>query len=502
MKHKHIFFIFVLLAAGIIAAAFWPFGAGWPFGEKKTQKQYRTRVIIPSAADAFNPNSESPENAAAHEDSYSLKAPLGDGEQAISLLNIDFDNDAIEEQVVAFRNSNNAESTIALTLFNYDERSKTYQRLWNIPAEVTMPGTVSLYTQDLLGDRSVCIIITGMNGQGEQTMTVIRKDPQEDKILPFAAIARIRISGSITVQELERPMVYHQGIARGQPFVITARGQDTESDNMLDRIEISYTFNPPRKIYEQSKRTRIRGSQIEERHLREILTGEPKAFEEFINDLWYHISPEGAVDREQYLYFDPVKREIVFFDNEIQQVFTWQRSNPTRYGLYISSQNISVTTLRRFLDIEMESLDRIRIRVSEDVRLRIDVNTSWDGSYHRAGSVMRASPKEKPFSPYTDAVYDSSLGRLRFSLNGEYELSSSGSLTKGRYAFFRAGSHELLELRPEQNSAQQGENRLIYRLAGMDQTGGSESLSLSRVRLGAAGIHDLHETPIILTKTP
>jgi len=511
MKQKRIFvtiIVFILCAAGITIFAF------WPSSEKQPQERHRTRIIVPTASGEPAPYSTLTEDLL-NEDSYNLKVPLGEGEAVISILNIDLNNDAIEEQIVVFRNPADAENPISVTLFDYDERSRIYRRLWSAPVMAAMPGTISLHTQDLLGDRSFCIIITGMNPQGEHAMTVLRMDPHADKNHPFTAIAEIRIGGFVTIKETERPLAYQQGIARGQPFVISASGRDSESDNMLDRIEISYTFNPASGIYEQSAINRVPGSQIEERRLREILTGEPKVFENFINDLWYHVTPQGTIDRGQYLYFDPEKREIIFFSDGTQQVFVWNYSNSTRYGLYISSQNISITTLRRFLDIEMASLDSIRIRVIEDVRLKIYLSASWDGSYRRAGNAIRTLPDKKTISPFTDAVYDSSLGRLRFRANGEYELSSSGTLEKGRYAFFRVGSNDLLELRPEKNGvngANNGneENRLIYNCVSMDAAGKndsaedpvpiSESLSLSRVRLGTLGIQELHEAPIILTK--
>jgi hypothetical protein len=488
--------IFLFCAAAITGFAFWSSGAAWPFTEKKPQERQYTRIIVPTLPG-------SPEEDALlleqmiYDDSYSLKAPLENGELAISVLNVDFDNDSIDEQVVVFRNINNAENPVSITLLGYDERGKVYRRLWNAPVAATMPGTISLYTMDLLGDRSFCVIIGGMNARGEHTLTVFRND-HEDKSRSFPEIAQITMDGSITIQETERPLAYQQGIARGQPFTITAQGHDGDSDNILDRIEITYSFVPARGVYEQSRVTRVPGSQIEAHRLREILTGEPKDFEEFIYDLWYHVTSEGTVDRSQYLYFDPVKREIIFYGDGTQQVFTWRSSTSSRYGLSISTQNISVTTLRRSLNIELESLDKIRIRVFEDIRLKLGVSAPWDGSYRRAASSMRVQTEEKAIRMYTEAVYDSSMGRLRFHANGEYELSSSGTRTKGRYAFFRVGNHDLLELRPEKSgAAAQGEDRLTYSLTAMENP---DNLSLSRVRLGAAGIQELHEIPVILTK--
>jgi len=485
--------VFLLCAAAIAVLII------LPSSEQKPQERRRTRVIVPTTAD--NPQTESLFiDQLSYDESSSLKAPLESNEIALAVLNIDFDNDFTEEQVVAFRSLSGAENQVAITLFTHDERAKQYRRVWNAPVAAMTPGTVSLYTQDLLGDRSHCVIITGMSAQGDQIMTVFRQDPRSDRTLPFAVIAEIRIGGSITVQETDRPLAYQQGIARGQPFVISASGRDSESGNIMDRVEISYAYNSVRGVYEQSAITRVPGSQIEERRLRELLTGEPKVFENFIHDLWYHVTPQGTIDRGQYLYFDPEKREIIFFGDGTQQVFTWNYSNSTRYGLFISSQNISVTTLRRFLNIELESLDSISMRVNEDIRLKIYLSASWDGSYRRAGIAARASEEEKSAPPYTDAVYDSSMGRLRFFANGAYELSSSGTLSKGRYAFFRAGSNNLLELRPERNGsgANGGETRLVYLCTGMEA---SENLSLSRVNLGTSGIQELNETPVILTRS-
>jgi len=483
--------IFLLCVAAIAVLIF------LPSAEQKPQERRRTRVIVPTTAD--DPQS-SPLfiDQMSHEESSSLKAPLDGNELALSVLNIDLDNDFVEEQVVAYRSLTGTEDQVAITLIAFDERGKQYRRLWNAPIAAMTPGTVSLYTQDLLGDRSQCIIVTGMNMQGDQTMTVFRQAPRSDRTLPFAVIAEIRIGGSITVQETDRPLAYQQGIARGQPFVISASGRDNESGNLMDRVEISYAYNSTRGIYEQSAISRVPGSQIEERLLREILTGEPKVFENFIHDLWYHVTPQGTIDRSQYLYFDPEKREIIFFGDGTQQVFTWNYSNSTRYGLFISSQNISVTTLRRFLNIELESLDSISMRVNEDIRLKIYLSASWDGSYRRAGITARTPEEEKPTRPYTDAVYDSSMGRLRFYANGAYELNASGTQSKGRYAFFQAGDYNLLELRPEQSGANgAGGNRLVYLCTGAEA---SENLSLSRVNLGTSGIQELNEAPVILTK--
>jgi hypothetical protein len=330
-----------------------------------------------------------------------------------------------------------------------------------------------------------------MNGLGEHTLTIFRKPlsaPQNagGNVL-FNKIAEFRIDGSITVRESERSQAYQLGMARGQSFTIAAYGRDYDSANIMDQVEITYAFNEVNGLYEQRSVNRIPGTQIEQRRLRELL-GNTKTFEEFISGLWYYVSPEGTLDNRQFIYFDPGSRELIFYGDETQQVFTWQNSNTTRYGLYISSQNLSVSTLRRSIDSELESLDSIRVKVFEDVRLRINVNDSWDGSYRRAGTVEKGLMKNSSaVEPFANAVYDSLPGTLYFSGDGSFELHAGDSLStpvrRGHYVFFRINNRRLLELRFQDRA--EGSKREIYAVEDSSTEG---SLSLSPVRLGAKGI--------------
>lgn len=516
----------ILCFAGILVLVFGPFS----FAKGgNNRERHQARIVFPREIDGNPPDSGAAAEHMAYEDSMNVKAALEEGEIIVSVLTQDFDGDPAEEQILAYRNLLEMESPVYISYIDFDETDRLYKRIWNAPTAAVRPGTISLFTQDLIGDRSVCFLLTGMNSLGEHTMTIFRKNNRppdaglqnpSGAAQPFTKIAELRIDGSISIQETERPQAYHLGLARGQSFTIAAYGHDYESKNILDQLEIIYAYNPEHGLYEQNRIARIPGSQIEQRRLRELLSGVPGVFESFINDLWYYVGPEGTLDNRQYIYFDPPNRELIFFGDEAQQVFSWQNASPTRYGLYISSQNISVSTMRRFVDIELQSLDSIRIKVFEDVRLKIGVNASWDGVYRRAGRVeQKQSRTGETVAAYIDALYDSSLGRMRFFGDGVYELSAGGATKKGRYAFFTINGQELLELRPEQNGGLRPEGaagagpeyggrpvRETYRVEAAVPTGGEnqgprKNFTLSRVRLGARGIQDLHEAAISLSVT-
>ena len=457
------------------------------FVQEEEEEIVRTRIVTPQELNSGSAL-EQP-GRVSWSDNIDTNIPMDEGEIVIAVLNKESEDNRPEEQFAVYRLAADSGS-VFITFINFDDSIRSYRRMWNEPINATRPETVSIYSQDLIGDRNNCVVVTGMNGRNEHTMTIFRRTPGQPIQTAYRKIAELQIAGSIIVQEGSRSLAYQQGITRGRSYNIASYGHDSGSANILDQIETIYTFNIISQQYERTSVARIPGSQLEQRRLREILSGAPGVFENYIQGLWYYVSPRGTLDTRQYLYFDPERREIIFFGDEAQQVFHWQVSTPTRWGLYIRSQNISISTLLRFIDIELESLDRVRLRVTEDVRLKITISTTWDGSYRRA--IMRGQDKPSPITGAADALYDSSWGRLELFNTGEYAITSGGNIRRGRYVFFNIDGTELFEMRPDETTSAA---RMIYRT---ESAAGVKILT--RVRLGINGITDMMEPPVTLTK--
>jgi hypothetical protein len=477
------------------------------FSEQKNERtRQQTRMVFPQTT-LVNVNLQDTAERLAYEESVNIKVNLDEGEILVSVLNDNFDDDPMEEQIAAYRMVIEDKNPVYITYIDFDETLKEYRRVWNAQTAVNYSGAVSIYTKDLIGDHRPCVLVSGMNGEGKHTLTVFRKTlagPEENTL--FTKIAEIRMEGTITVQETARTHAYQTGIANDKSFSIAAYGHDNESTNILDQIEIIYAYNGKSGLYEESRVRRIPGIQVEQQRVRELLSGKPGVFANFIDGLWYYVDTEGMIDNRQYIYFNPQNHEIIFYGDEVQQIFTWQNSNATRYGLHITSQNISVTTLRRTLDIELESLERIRVKVFEDVRLKLGVSAPWDGSYRKAPSGEIAASNKTIAAPAThiDAVYEGSIGKIRFFPDGFYEMNSRGNVRRGKYSFLLFNGKNLLELRPQEptGTAVSGNSRETFLIgdAAVEKSGEgpSESLSLLPVRLGARGIQDLREGTISL----
>ncbi|MDR2516523.1 MAG: pallilysin-related adhesin [Spirochaetaceae bacterium] len=429
----------------------------------------------------------------ARREALSAKVPLLPGETIAAILTEDLNGDLLDEQIIASR-SGAAETPFNITYIAFDVKEGKYRRFWSVPVSAARPGTVSLSIQDIIGNRSNCLVVTGMNESEQHTLTIFRQNAAGRHEENWPVIAQISIDGAITIRESSRGQAYRMGQAAGPSHTIIAYGRNPASDNILDQIEITYQYREQTGRFGETGRVSVPGSQIEQRRVRELLSGRSDEFERFISGLWYYVGPQGTLDSRQFIYFDPQNRELIFYTDETQQVFSWIASSVTRYGLYVSSHNVSVTTLRRSIDIELESLSGIRVRVREDVRLPINVSDSWDGSYRKAEYALpgdgAASGAALPVTPWIEAVYDGALGKLVLDAAGNYELITGNGVIRGTYAFFSLAGKTLLELRPGPVSA-----RDTWLAVFMEET-----LTLTRVRIGTRGIFPLPGEPIPLTR--
>ncbi|GHV19768.1 hypothetical protein FACS189494_02190 [Spirochaetia bacterium] len=462
---------------------------------KTEKKEFRqSKTIVPAAENVFYKRSA---EYIAAEEAAKMKITLEEGENAISSLSEDFDGDSIEEQVILYRNILKNGTPLFLTYIDYNEDEKKYKRIWSEPTPVTQHGTSSLWTTDLIGDRSVCILVSGMNTEGQHTLTVLRlSKPDQDS--NFSRIAQIKIDGAISIMETERTQAYQLGIANGVSFDIQARGKDSASRNDFDQVEITYSYNTERNQYVQKTVTHIPGSQLAAKQLRDLLGGGKTEFEQFVDGLWYHVTDGGSIDNDRYVYFNTLDREIIFYDENTQQVYNWLNSTSTRYGLYVSSQNISVATLRRIMDIELESIDSIRIKVFEDVRMKIGINAPWDGSYRKASSIKhKETVKQKHIDPYTEGEYISRLGMIKFFLNGDYTLDLNGTVKQGKYVFFMLEDEEILNLTGITENSPSETYRVMRNKDGEAKT---SDFSIERIGLTTRGMQEYHEAEIQFTR--
>jgi len=495
MKHRHINIfvpLFFILTIGIIVY----FLLNQQRFSNQTSQNRQTRVITPQNNTFKTENlGESVAERLAYEDVNLSKVAFSSDDQVIAVITQNLDSDPQDEQVIAYKRNSDANLPIQLAYIDFDETTGIYKKVWEAAALATKPRTVRLLLKDLLGNRSNCIILEGLNDSGEQTLTAF--------LLPSSGydirkIAELKVDGTIMIAETDRSQAYQLGIASGTAYTISTFGRDLESSNLLDQIEIKYAYNSESGVYERIGTARIAGSQLEQRQIRELLDGTAGKFEQFLNGLWYYTG--SAAPEKRYIYFDPVKREIIFYEDETQEIYRWYNSSPTRYGIYINSQNLSVTTLRRLIDISLESRDSIAVRIFEDVQLKIGITGHWDGVYQKVSQTAADRADANSVTAWISARYEGANVSLLFESDGSFEKTSQGKLVRGNYSFFLQDGMELLELRYSETNG--SVNREVYKVKRRQLSNGSipkQVMELTKIRLGVRGIENINEGTIQYT---
>jgi len=142
--------LIIFLATGLWKYIFYP----------RSNENVKTKIVTPREATLFSSTGQT--GQVSWEENISTKVPLDDGETVIAVLNKESEENMPEEQFVVYRTPN-ANDPMFITFLGYDENTRNYKRFWNAPTTASQGETITVFSQDLVGDRNNCIIVNGMN---------------------------------------------------------------------------------------------------------------------------------------------------------------------------------------------------------------------------------------------------------------------------------------------------------------------------------------------------
>ena len=154
-----------------------------------------------------------------------------------------------------------------------------------------------------------------------------------------------------------------------------------------------------------------------------------------------------------FITFQSRDDSVMFSGDGIIEVYDWENSNPTRYGLYIASSNQSVRNLRRLMDIELASTDSVNVRVFQDYRIKADISGRWDGRYrktwNRDGQVLQAAACHgggRESGTYPDASRQT-MGQASYLTGTPMSTERADAVEIGTWAVFVLDGSTILDMR-------------------------------------------------------
>jgi len=414
-----------------------------------------------------------------------------------------------DEQILTVRKTDRADGRLSIVVADYIESKKAWVRSWEGDTLSTKLTTFSIQIKDLIGDHNLDIVCTGMNDEGDQTITAFRRDQSSLAYSQIVALA----ADSIVIGDTDRSEGYQLGQTNGESWPVYAYTRDKDSQNILDQVKDKYAWDLRRGQYVKTGSERIPGAQVERDTVSKILTGSEKDFESFLQGVWYEAGKAPFDPGTRLIHFDKASGGVSFFSAEAQEVFRWTESHSTRYGLYVRCQNDSVDDLVRLMDIELTGSDLVSIRVFEDLQMKVDPEDRWDGSFRR---LPRDMPAAKGLAGGGGAKDGVGLTKASLKLEGpyrtpggmelsfaasRYSLKSAAAPTEsGSFELYALGGDTALDLIAMRSDGLPSARR-TYKASYTETRSGKDlvrALRLSPAKVSIDGIELLQEDDLIL----
>lgn len=446
--------LILLLTAVLIALFAWAWTSSMQYSQGKSQRE-SARTIVPSLDKDSQTELKDALTVASYDESrLQPLVPLENDETFLQAVAADLDKDGTADQICAVKRIN--EQTITLVPGVQNPITGEYARMEAIPTGVTLARTLLFYTLDIIGDRRQAIVYSGMNGENLQVLAVYLPAKTADGKLSYTAVADLRSDGNIAIQEIPRSDAYNLGVANGESYPIHTFNSDPESPQSLNQIERVYRWNRVLNRYEKASESRIEGKKIETRLIQKLQGGDLASFEDFLDGLWY-VPASGKAGEEKFIFFNSKQKEIIFHNGTTEEVFFRESGAARRYGIYLTTRNQSISSIRRLIDIELTGIDEIKIKVQEDVKLKIGVASVWDGAYRKKTDPLALQDSQKgdeEMKKLSGALaswkgeWKSQDGQAFSAENDAYRLTKhSGRTEEGNFVVLRMQNNAILQLR-------------------------------------------------------
>ena len=445
MKRVPIVFFLLFALALIFYFLFSSFATG------KEQETVRAKVVIPATTTQVEQTEDTESYSSVEFENTSL-IQLNMDETLITTLSIDLNSDTFEDQIVAVKKANNPNIVIIIGLYN--SKTSEYQRFTEIQTSIFQVKTFSLMTMDLAGNHTNTLVCTGFSSNNDSILQAYNPKVERNRF-SIVKIIDLKTDGTIFIQQAQRNDNYSIYNMNADCFpIIMYSTEETPGGTDFEQVQTTYEWNKKTEVYEPTATTRLSSKKIAAKELARILDGNISTFTNFLDGLWYRTNTTG---QQRYIFFDPKSEEIIFFDQAIQEVYDWLNNTLRKSGVYISASNKSISNLVRYFDIALVSVDEIRVRVRDDVRMIIGTDTLWDGVYKKTSQKM-SSVQSKTTATNIIKIMEEGAGKWNFQDNsvvftdGVFSLSNKDKKESGVYTHTTLFNTDLIQFRADQEN--------------------------------------------------
>jgi hypothetical protein len=464
--------------------------------EADTGTAFTMPRLVPSST--RNVNTANPAGATDYgaDDSLISLIALRSDEKLIQTMSADFNGDGYDDQINAIRR--NGQPNIILLVGIYDARQNIYDRSDEIDTGIAQEDSFSYTCTDVTGDHRNALVYSGLASNGDSIMQIILARGGAQSYLQLTTIGDFRTNGTVSLQQIDRYDSYESLQAAGMSFPVWVYSVDTGVNNTLDQLQTMYEWNPASGRYVQARQTRIAGQRLASSELVRIQNGTVGSFAAYVDGTWYQVANDTPDIR--YIFFDYEAKEIIFLYEDMQEVYSWSSSAIRRNGAYLSTVNTGIANLARQFDVSITGSDEITVRVQDDVRMKINEDSLWNGVYKKftptlgfTGNPRKSNADEVIAVLTSEPQWNLSDGtQVQFTDSG-YAVQSNSGADNGRFFILYIGDNPVIQFR---SAVEQPFFESAYAISKNTGTDGKNSYLMEPVSVLSSG-YEKKEKPSV-----
>lgn len=451
MKVKTTVLVFSIIALALVIFS----GINFFFLKDNKQKKYGQDVNIKISDSG---ESSSPDDSSLSSDvSNTTFVPLLSSETLISTLNVDFDGDTRDDQIVAVYKAGSEFLFLIVGLYNPD--TNAYDRIAEIKTEITKTRTFSFSTLDMVGEHKMALLYQGIKNNGDSVMKIYHCN-RKLRTVELVLIGDFTSDGTIFIHQTERSEAYELSQANGASYVVWVYSSDksdkaSQSQEVMSQIQSEYIWNKDEYKYVKNRELKITGSRIAAKELERIQKN-VETFSSYLDGLWYRANNTGTTPL--YIYFNSDDKEVIFLSDDTEGVYTWEASNLRRSGIYLTTSNAIIPSMKRRFDIMLTGVNEVYVNVHDDVRMIIKETNQWSGTYKKMSFNTSFENKNNlnPIDEYSkilvSSVWDTGDGTFSFKDN-EYFYTSELFTESGLYITDFASNFPVIQFKSYSESS-------------------------------------------------
>ncbi len=449
MQKRIVIVVFIIVAAAIVLLAL---NRSYFKGEQ--QDVVRAKLVVPST-EGESEEGQTDGSMATGGTILTSFINLNLDETLIDVVSSDFTGDGFEDQVSVVRKA--SVPNLQLVVGIYNPKTEAYERVVDIATQVEQVKTFSCYGLDLTGRNRPALVYQGFDSAGNSSLRAYFISYDEKAgFYRLQLIADLKSNGAIYLQQEDEADYAGAG---SPPYVIMVYSSELSRPESSDQIQTLWSWSEREQKYVQTGQNRIKGSSIKKGELAKIQDGTVKTFADYLGGLWYRTEANGSGVR--YVFFDYEAGQIVFLRGDEEEAYNWQSSALHYRGMYISTTNYEIETLKRSVNVSLVDLEQISLLVNDDVSMVIKEDNAWNGDYKKMKFSDFYSESISSSALKSSYIYNLESGSqwrmgdgstVTFS-DGSYRSVSGDKVYSGNYIAMQIGGDNFIQFRADRKAA-------------------------------------------------